>query len=36
MGLKITFDAKGDIAAAPVSVSRVEKGDFVFVRSVTP
>lgn len=36
MGLKITFDAKGDIAAAPVSVSRVEKDDFVFLRSVTP
>jgi branched-chain amino acid transport system substrate-binding protein len=36
MGLKITFDAKGDIAAAPVSVFRVEKDDFVFLRSVTP
>jgi branched-chain amino acid transport system substrate-binding protein len=36
MGLKITFDAKGDIAAAPISVFRVEKDDFVFVRSVTP
>lgn len=36
MGVKVTFDAKGDIAAAPISVFRVEKDDFVFVRAVTP
>lgn len=36
MGVKITFNSKGDIAAAPISVFRVEKDDFVFVRAVTP
>ena len=36
LGVPITFDAKGDIAGAPVNIFRVEGGDFVRVKSVVP
>jgi hypothetical protein len=36
MGIPITFDAKGDITAVPISVFKVEKGDFALVTTVSP
>ena len=36
LGIPITFDAKGDIAAAPVNIFRVEGGDFVHVQDRGP
>ncbi|HWC04253.1 MAG TPA: branched-chain amino acid ABC transporter substrate-binding protein [Methylomirabilota bacterium] len=36
LGIPITFDAKGDIAAAPINIFRVEGGDFVRVKTVVP
>ena len=36
LGMPITFDAKGDIAAAPINIFRVKDGDFVFVKAVVP
>jgi branched-chain amino acid transport system substrate-binding protein len=34
LGVPITFDAKGDIAAAPVNIFRVKGDDFVFVKAM--
>ena len=36
LGLPITFDAKGDIAAAPINIFRVKGDDFVLVKAVVP
>ena len=36
LGLPITFDAKGDIAAAPINIFRVQGDDFAFVKAVVP
>jgi len=36
LGLPITFDAKGDIAAVPVNIFKVQGDDFVFVKAVVP
>jgi branched-chain amino acid transport system substrate-binding protein len=36
LGMPITFDAKGDIAAAPINIFRVQGGDFVRVKAVVP
>jgi branched-chain amino acid transport system substrate-binding protein len=36
LGLPITFDAKGDIAAAPINIFKVQGDDFVLVRAVVP
>lgn len=36
LGIPITFDAKGDIAASPVNIFRVEGTDFVRIKSVVP
>jgi branched-chain amino acid transport system substrate-binding protein len=36
LGMPITFDAKGDIAAAPINIFRVKGNDFVHVKSVVP
>jgi branched-chain amino acid transport system substrate-binding protein len=36
LGLPITFDAKGDIAAAPINIFRVKGDDFVLVKPVVP
>lgn len=35
MGIKITFNPKGDVAAVPINIFKVEKDDFVFVRSIS-
>ena len=36
LGLPITFDAKGDIAAAPINIFRVQGDDFVLVKGIVP
>jgi branched-chain amino acid transport system substrate-binding protein len=36
LGIPITFDAKGDIAAAPINIFRVQGEDFVRVKTVVP
>ena len=36
LGLPITFDPKGDIAAAPINIFRVQGDDFVLVKAVVP
>jgi branched-chain amino acid transport system substrate-binding protein len=36
LGMPITFDGKGDIAAAPINIFRVQNGDFVLVKAVVP
>jgi branched-chain amino acid transport system substrate-binding protein len=36
LGLPITFDPKGDIAAAPINIFRVQGDDFAFVKAVVP
>ena len=35
LGVPITFDAKGDIASAPVNIFQVKDGDFVLVKAMT-
>ena len=35
LGVPITFDAKGDIAAAPVNIFQVKDNDFVLVKAMT-
>jgi branched-chain amino acid transport system substrate-binding protein len=36
LGVPITFDAKGDIAAAPINIFRVKGDDFVHIKAVVP